>query len=250
MGPSQLCGRFPARRPETGDPALPRAGEAAAPCPGCSGSGRYAAPAPLRTAPTCGAVKLPEKQRNPQAGGKGERRGCGKAPSFIFPGRAGSFLRCLPLPETDAVWRTRSSASPGPPPPAAPQNRHPERTEPRSAPRITGDEPSGAALRLWFWDFFCCYFFFVFLLPALIFLKHSGAAGARRPGRCAARGSASPPGPAPGSGPAFPRTSRSGLLLEGGLDFQPVSLLGETLWWGTTLYLFFFFPFLFFFLAF
>lgn len=199
--PRSYSGSLAAPRPETGDPALLRAGEAADPRPGCSGSARYAAPAPLRPA---GPRNSPKNSETPQAGGKGEpgrtgkRRGCGKAPSFIFPGRAGPFLRGFPLPESDAVWRRRSSASPGPLPPAAPRNRRPERTEPRSAPGITGDEPSGAALRLWCWDFIfccCCYFFFVFLLlPALIFFKGSGAAGARSPGRCAARGSASPPG--------------------------------------------------------
>lgn len=47
--------------------------------------------------------------------------------------------------------------------------------------------------------------------------------------------------PAGDRGSTFPKNCRTALLLEGGLDFQPVSLLGEKLWWGTTLYLFFFF---------
>lgn len=34
------------------------------------------------------------------------------------------------------------------------RNRRLERTEPRSAPGITGDEPSGAARRFWCWDIF------------------------------------------------------------------------------------------------
>lgn len=210
-------------------------------------------------APTCGALKLPKNQRNPPGRRQGRAGQDGKAaglregskfhlsrPGGMVPPRVSPPRKRCGLAEPELPFPGAASSS---------DPAEPERSEPRSAPGIAGDEPSGAALRLRFWDFF------VVVVISFLFSssQHSFSSNAPEQRERGARGdaerggSASPPGTAPGRGPAFPQNRRPGLLLEGGLDFQPVSLLGETLRWGTTLYLFFFFfplHFLFFFLAF